>query len=325
MTLTHGCPSTGWMYCLGAAHATAVATLFNEQAQDEVFAAGEFICPATVAPSGTAERVDGGWRLTGTWSYCSGSPYANHFVGHTLVPGPDGHPQPMMFIAPRSQWRRLDDWGKTLGLRGSGSHSIQMENGFVPDHCTIDTHLSQVDVTKGTPGLELHGNPEYAGGQLSFMVIEDAALAVGMAKGALDAYGDLMSTRTTMFPPIQPRTEDPDYQLRYGEAAGLIATAEAATLNAIQQWQDTAAQGPAAVTKEKELTIAAICHEVCGLAWRAVADHLFPTAGSSAVRRGERIERVWRDLSMLHTHAGVAVFLRSIGKRELAKATFGVE
>jgi 3-hydroxy-9,10-secoandrosta-1,3,5(10)-triene-9,17-dione monooxygenase len=325
MTLTHGCPSTGWMYCLGAAHATAVATLFNEQAQDEVFAAGEFICPATVAPSGTAERVDGGWRLTGTWSYCSGSPYANHFVGHTLVPGPDGHPTPMMFIAPRSQWRRLDDWGKTLGLRGSGSHSIQMENGFVPDHCTIDTHLSQVDVTKGTPGLELHGNPEYAGGQLSFMVLEDAALAVGMAKGALDAYGDLMSTRNTMFPPIQPRTEDPDYQLRYGEAAGLIATAEAATLNAIQQWQDTAAQGPAAVTKEKELKIAAICHEVCGLAWHAVADHLFPTAGSSAVRRGERIERVWRDLSMLHTHAGVAVFLRSIAKRELTKARFGVE
>jgi len=243
MTLTHGCPSTGWMYCLGAAHATAVATLFNEQAQDEVFAEGEFICPATVAPSGTAERVAGGWRLTGTWSYCSGSPYANHFVGHTLVPGPDGHPQPMMFIAPRSQWRRLDDWGKTLGLRGSGSHSIQMENGFVPDHCTIDTHLSQVDLTKGTPGLELHGNPEYAGGQLSFMVIEDAAARGGHGQGRAGRVRGPDEHPHHDVPADPARTEDPDYQLRYGEAAGLIATAEAATLNAIQQWQDTAAQG----------------------------------------------------------------------------------
>jgi 3-hydroxy-9,10-secoandrosta-1,3,5(10)-triene-9,17-dione monooxygenase len=325
IALTRGCPSTGWMYCLGAAHAAAVATLFGERCQDEVFATGEFISPATVAPSGTAERVDGGWRLTGTWSYCSGSPYANHFVGHTLVPGADGHPQPMMFIAPRSQWRRLDDWGVTLGLRGSGSHSIQMDGGFVPDHYTLDTHLSHVDVTKGTPGFELHGNPEYAGGQLGFMVIEDAALAVGMAKGALDAYEDLMRTRSTMFPPIQPRTEDVDYQHRYGDAAGLIATAEAATHNAIQQWLEAAERGPAAITKENELRIAAICHEVVGLCWHAVADHLFPTAGSSAVRKGERIERVWRDLSMLHTHAGVAVFLRAIAKRELAKARFGIE
>jgi len=219
MTLTRGCPTTGWMYCLGAAHAVAVATLFSERCQDEVLAKGEFIAPATIAPTGTAERVEGGWRLTGTWSYCSGAPYATHFIGHTNVPGPDGHPQPMMFIAPRSEWRRLDDWGSTLGLRGSGSHSIQMENGFVPDHYTLDTHLSQADVSNGTPGFALHRNPEYAGGQLGFMVIEDAALAIGMALGALDAYEDLMRSRMTMFPPIQLRTEDADYQHRYGDAA----------------------------------------------------------------------------------------------------------
>ena len=40
------------------------------------------------------------------------------------------------------------------------------------------------------------------------------------------------------------------------------------------------------------------------LCWRAVERYLFPTAGSSAVRRGERIERVWRDMSMFVTHAG---------------------
>lgn len=326
IALTRGCPSTGWMFCLGAAHALPAATVFPREVQDEIFASGEFICPATVVPGGTAERTaDGDWVVDGTWGYCSGSPYATHFMGHAMVtPEDGGEPEPMMFIAPRDQWTRLDDWGHALGLKGSGSHSIRITGGRVPDRYTIKTHMSQIDVREGSPGRALHGNPEYGGGQLSFMVMEDAVLAVGMAKGALDAYEDLMRTRTTPFPPIVVRSEDPDFQLRYGKAAGLISTAEAATMDAIRQWREACAQGPAAVTHEHELRLAAICAEVVSLCWRAVERYLFPTAGSSAVRRGERIERVWRDMSMFVTHAGVSTFLATIAKRDLARARFGV-
>ncbi|WP_406316564.1 acyl-CoA dehydrogenase [Streptosporangium sp. NBC_01639] len=327
MALTRGCPSTGWMYTLGAAHALAVATMFPEQAQEEIFAAGDFICPATVMPAGTAERADdGGWVINGTWGYCSGSPYATHFVGHALVSGTAGEPPtPMMFIAPRSQWRRLDDWGQQLGLRGSGSHSITILNGRIPDHFTLDGHMSQFSVAGGTPGLRLHGNPQYGGGPLSFMNLESAALAIGIAKGALDSYEDLMRSRTTLFPPVVQRTHDPDYQYWYGEATGLIATAEAAIINAAQQWQQACEHGSATFTREFEMRIATICNQVVQLCWRAVEQHLLPTAGSSAVRRGERLERVWRDMSMLHTHAGFTVFLAAKAQRELAKARFDIE
>src|SRR5207237_152968 len=83
------------------------------RAQDELFAGGDFICPATVAPAGGAERTgDGHWVLTGTWNYCSGAPYASHFIAHTLVsPAPGQPPEPMMFIAPRSQWELVEDRG----------------------------------------------------------------------------------------------------------------------------------------------------------------------------------------------------------------------
>ncbi|GIH75483.1 acyl-CoA dehydrogenase family protein [Planobispora longispora] len=326
MTLTRACPSTGWMYCLGASHALVVASLFDERTQTELFSGGDFICPATVVPSGTAERTpEGGWRLNGTWNYCSGSPYATHFLGHTMVSPAAGEPAgPMMFIVPRREWTRLDDWGLQLGLKGSGSHGIAMRDALIPAHYTMDTHISQVTVTDGTPGRDLHGNPEYGGGQLSFMVIEDAILAVGMARGALDAYEDLMRSRTAPFPPNLPRAQDPDYQFWYGQAAGMIATGEAAVLSIVREWRETSAEGPAAITQELEMRIAAVCHQVVELCWRAVADYLFPTAGSSAVRQGERIERVWRDMSMFHSHAGFAVFLSTIAKRELAKARFGV-
>ena len=327
IALTRGCPSTGWMYCLGAAHALAVGTLFDERAQEEIFAGGDFICPATIVPNGTAERRgDEGWVLNGTWGYCSGSPYATYFMGHTLVTREEGgEPSPMLFILPRSQWRRLDDWGRQMGLKGTGSHSIKVEDGFVPDHLTIGRHMSEVDVSLGTPGRELHGNPLYGGGQLSFMIMEDAALMIGMAKGALDAYEDLMRNRTTLFPPIVDRVQDPDFQYRYGEAAGMIAAGEAALMQAVQQWTAFATEGPQAVTRERELRIAAICHEVFKLGWGAVERYLFPTAGSSAVRRGERMERVWRDMSMFHTHAGVSIYLATNAKRELAKARFGID
>ncbi|GAA3795951.1 acyl-CoA dehydrogenase family protein [Sphaerisporangium flaviroseum] len=325
MTLTRACPSTGWMYCLGAAHALAVATLFDERAQAEIFD-GDFICPATIMPGGTAERTaDGDWVINGMWSYCSGSPYATHFLGHVLVSPAEGEPPvPMLFIAPRSQWRRLDDWGGQLGLKGSGSHSIVIENARIPDYFTIDTHLSQVTVTEGTPGLALHGNPQYGGGPLSFMILESAVLAVGMALGALDAYEDLMRSRTTSFPPITGRAENPDFQYWYGQAAGMIATAETAITGALQQWIDTCARGSAAFTGEQELRLAGIGREVVKLSWNAVQQYLFPTAGSSSVRNGERVERVWRDMSTLHTHAGVSIYLSSMASREYAMARFGI-
>ncbi len=326
MALARGCPSTGWMYCLGAAHSLAVATMFSEKAQDELFTSPDFICPLMILPSGTAERdPEGGWVLNGTWKYGSGSPYATHFIGHTMVsPGEGRDPEPMVFAAPRSEWRRLDDWGGQLGLNGSGSHSIVMEDGHIPDYFTIEgTHISESSVTDGTPGLDLHGNPAYAGGPLSFMNMEVAALSVGMAKGALDAYEDLMRNRMTVLPPPVPRAENPDYQFWYGEASALIATAEAAVLGAAAEWADLCAR-PGAFTREQDLRLSAVCRHVIKLSWRAVEEHIFPTAGSSAVRWGERIERVWRDMSTFQSHSGISVLLPTMALRELARVRLGV-
>jgi 3-hydroxy-9,10-secoandrosta-1,3,5(10)-triene-9,17-dione monooxygenase len=323
MALARGCPSTGWMYCLGAAHALAAATFFEEEAQDELFASGEFICPLMIVPSGTAERTgDGGWVLDGTWKYGSGSPYATHFMGHTMVDSGGAGPEPMLFVAPRSEWRRLDDWGGQLGLNGSGSHSIVMEGGRIPGHFAIErTHASQAAVDEGTPGLRLHGRPEYAGGPLSFMNLEVAALAVGMATGALDAYEELMRTRTTVVPPIVGRAENPDYQFWYGEATALIATAEAALFGAVQEWNAQCARG--GFTREHDLRLSGVARHVIKLCWRAVEEYLFPTAGSSSVRHGQRIERVWRDMSTFHTHSGISVLLPTMALRELAQLRFG--
>jgi 3-hydroxy-9,10-secoandrosta-1,3,5(10)-triene-9,17-dione monooxygenase len=325
--LARGCPSTAWQYTFGHSHAHAAASLFGEAAQEELFAGGDFICPATIGPVGFAEPAeDGGWIVDGVHRYSSGSPYATHFIGHTLVFGAEGEPPaPMLFAVPRGQWERLDDWGGQLGLKGSGSHSVKIDHAHIPAHHALPgAHIGMTSVVDGTPGLALHGTTLYGGGLLSMIQFQVGALAVGMAAGALDAYGELMRDRTTIYPPITPRAEDADFQLHYGEAAGRIAAARGALSDAVRQWHETADAGSAAFTREVDVRLSLISREALRLAWNAVSEHLFPTAGSSAVREGERIERIWRDMSTLHSHAGVSIFLAKVACRELAQVVFDV-
>ena len=107
---------------------------------------------------------------------------------------PEGPPAPMLFIAPRSQWTRLDDWGQQLGMKGSGSHTVRFENAVIPDRFVKPgTSLMEMDVCGGTPGLRLHGNPLYAGSSYSFFLLEAAAVCTGIAKNGLAAFDELMA------------------------------------------------------------------------------------------------------------------------------------
>ncbi|WP_410655414.1 acyl-CoA dehydrogenase family protein [Amycolatopsis sp. lyj-112] len=315
--LTRACASTGWMYCLGAAHSLFVGSMFGEKAQAEIFSGGDFIAPLVNAPQGTARRAaDGGWILDGVWRYCSGAPYATHLIGNAVIAGDDGGPsRPLLFIAPRDQWERLDDWGGQLGLKGSGSHSIRISGGHIPDHFGLEVPFEEISVTGGTPGRDLHEHPQYGGAPASSMALEGAHIALGMCQGALDAYTELMFSRTTILPPFPPRVEDPDFQLWYGQASSMIDAAETLVFATARRWHELSEQPLGAFTPEEDLRIALTCREATQLAWRAVDEIIQPTAGSTSVREGERLERVWRDLSTGRTHVSSAVLLTTMANR----------
>jgi 3-hydroxy-9,10-secoandrosta-1,3,5(10)-triene-9,17-dione monooxygenase len=317
MILCRADPSTGWMYCLGAAHSLFAGSMFEERTQAEIFSGGDFIAPLVNAPHGTARRAaDGGWILDGVWRYCSGAPYATHFIGNTVIVGDDGSPpRPLLFIAPRDQWEMLNDWGGQLGLRGSGSHSIRISDGHIPAHYGLEVNFEEISVTGGTPGRDLHEHPQYGGAPASSMALEGAHIAVGMCQGALEAYTELMFSRTTILPPFPPRVEDSDFQLWYGQASSMIDAAETLVLATARRWHELSEQPLGAFTAEEDLRIALTCREATQLAWRAVDEIIQPTAGSTAVRAGERLERIWRDLSTGRTHVSSAVLLTTVANR----------
>jgi 3-hydroxy-9,10-secoandrosta-1,3,5(10)-triene-9,17-dione monooxygenase len=322
--IARNCPSTGWMLSQSINHTITVGSFFSEEAQAAIFAegGGEFRAPLTAKPEGTAEpTADGGWKITGTFHYNSGAPYSTHMMSHAIpTEMPDGSkPEPMLFIARRDQYEVLDDWGDVLGLKGSGSNSIKFDGGYIPGNYALPGQTFLTLDPKQAVGRELHENPMYAGSTLTFFLLGGANVATGTAMGAVDEYEDLLRTKQIPSPPFTPRTEDQDYQRWFGTAYGQVATAQAALDSYARQWIDLSARR--AWTREEDLRLAGICREVVNnLCWTAVHTVL-RTAGSSSIRNGQRMERVWRDYSQLYSHGWA--FLHDIAARDLTRERVG--
>jgi 3-hydroxy-9,10-secoandrosta-1,3,5(10)-triene-9,17-dione monooxygenase len=327
--VARGCPSTAWCLALTSNHALMVGSWFPEEAQDEAFADGRFTCASVAAPvSEPARKVDGGWELRGKVSYCSGIPYSTWFMGQALTPGDEsGTPGPMLlFVAPKGTWRMLDDWGDILGFKGSGSQSILFEGGRIPDRYVLEeTSMINVDVGRGTPGVALHGNPMYGGRALSIFTMCLAAVMVGAAYNALDEYEAQMEARRTTMPPIVPRKLDPDFQRYFGAGWAKTATAEAALRDCAEQHMELCrrqAEEGTPYTYEDDMLLGCIGREVMVQTWETVQSDLVRTIGASLMKEGERIERIYRDLSIGNAHRNTS--LRDWAYRELALAHFGL-
>ncbi|MQA09549.1 MAG: acyl-CoA dehydrogenase [Pseudonocardiaceae bacterium] len=330
LELARGCVSTAWCMGLASGHALQVGSYFGERTQREVFGEGDFRAASVASPSVIAKRSTNGWVLNGTVGYCSGVPYSTHFMGQALpegVPPDEAEGQMLLYVAPRSEWTMLDDWGDTLGLRGSGSHSIRFTDGRLPRHYVLErTSMVDVDVSDGTPGLTLHGNPVYCGRSLGVFTLSLAAIMVGGGYNALDEYENQMRTRKTPLPPMVPRIEDGDFQRWYGAAFGKLATAEAALLRCADEHAELCertANGGEPYSAEDEQRVGVIAREIMVQVWETVEQDLFRSVGASTIRAGTRFERLYRDLSMCACHRNTAY--RDPLYRRLAQLHLGID
>jgi 3-hydroxy-9,10-secoandrosta-1,3,5(10)-triene-9,17-dione monooxygenase len=301
--LSRGCPSSGWVYALTAGHAHTV-TMWPEQGQIELFGDGDFRCPLSNLPA-PAVRADGGYRIDGWWDYGSGCDTATHFIGGIAVAGADGQPPTDTRWAAfaRAAYRIVDNWD-TLGMRGTGSRRVVVEDLFVPDHHTVPSPNPDRPIVD-FPGRNVHDNPIYRGGAIvPLLVSEPAAVAVGIAQGAIDHYIELLQTRRQYGPASPLRREVSMFQRDLGQATALVDTAHAALMQVAAAWTAQAreaADSGIAPTDEAQRRLLLICQQIVELATAAV-DVVFRTAGTSATRKGEAVERCFRDVNMIRTH-----------------------
>ncbi|MGH6991647.1 MAG: acyl-CoA dehydrogenase family protein, partial [Stellaceae bacterium] len=190
MEVARGCPSSGWVLALVAGHPIMFA-VFPDEAQFDAYGMnGEFRAPAVGSPA-HAEPAPGGWRVSGAWDYASGCDIATHLIGGAERTGPNGHPIHMHILVERGQFTIIDNW-RMVGMQGSGSRRAVVDNIFVPAHRAVDWTI-WMDNPPIDMANRLLKNPVYHGRKPTFFIAEAVAVAVGIARGALDLYEEVLT------------------------------------------------------------------------------------------------------------------------------------
>lgn len=325
LTVATGDPGVGWYLALASHHALVVGAMFDEQAQREIFGPeGEYRGPHRPAPMGKATRAEGGWTLSGTWDYCSGIPYATHVMVDAMTPSANGgDPANTLFVVPMEQATMHHDWGggSLLGMQSSGSNAVEIHDVFVPDHWTTDWGAMHEPGPR--PGLDLHRNPLYAGMFRSPYHAGLVCAITGAARAAIDELEEILTTKKTFKPPQVPRYTHHDHQRVFGLATALANSAEALIMRVAdlyteygQRWLD----GGQPFTAEEDIALYQMLQQAGQMATRAV-EECFAVAGSSAAKRGQRLLRYYRDVSMYRGHISAQYLTTSV---EYSAVHFGL-
>jgi 3-hydroxy-9,10-secoandrosta-1,3,5(10)-triene-9,17-dione monooxygenase len=150
-------------------------------------------------PTGKAEKVSGGWRLSGRWSFSSGCDHC-HGVVLGAIPGAreiDGRPLPdfRSFLLLPDQYRIEDNW-HVAGLRGTGSKDIVVDGALVPEHRS-QSHLDYA-LNLPLPGHERNDGPLYRLPQPVVFNVALAASVLGSARGFIEVWTQETSARVVL-------------------------------------------------------------------------------------------------------------------------------
>jgi alkylation response protein AidB-like acyl-CoA dehydrogenase len=293
-----GCGSTGWVYGLLASHQWLVAC-FPRAAQDEVWQDRGAVATGTYAPVGQAVAADGGYRLSGTGSFCSGCDNAQwQFLGG-MIPQPDGTRKPGFFLVPTTDCSIDDNW-HTMGLAGTGSKNIVTRDVFVPAHRAL-AFSELLDAT--APGMRGNPNPLYRQSFLAVLPIAIVSPVLGMAEGALADFLAMAGVRTTLGAVAggnRRMAELTTVQLRAAEASALIDAARLLMARDLAEALAAATRGEAIGidVRLRNRRDQAFCVRLLVQA----IDALFLAAGGQGLFLEQPLQRAWRDAHAAASH-----------------------
>ena len=188
------CPSSAWILGVIAVHNWQLAVFDDRAAQDVWAEDPTVLISSSYAPVGKVKVVDGGFRLSGRWSFSSGSQHCKWAFLGAVVPTPEA-PFDMAnyrtFLLPISDYRIVDNWD-VVGLQGTGSHDIVVEDVFVPEY---RTHKSMDGFLCNNPGNAVNSAPLYHMPFMQVFVRAVCTATLGACEGALDAFIEVAKTR----------------------------------------------------------------------------------------------------------------------------------
>ena len=296
--------AAGWALMIGVENLGFASAFLQPDVAEEVIAKHpEAIFCGALNPQGRANRVDGGVRVSGRWPFASGCLHADWFWGQCIIEE-GGKPREMLeVLVPRSQFRVLDTW-HVAGLRGSGSHDVEIEDVFVADRFTTRVGAGRMHVR----------GPLFRLPALSRLAYNKVGVATGIARAALDAFVELASQRVPrgMSAPLRERRFA---QESVAEAETLLGSARAFVFETVEElWQETLA-GRTSTLRQRALVQIACVKAVMASA-RAV-EIVHAAAGTHANALTSPLERRMRDVHVVGQHIVVSPALIEPASRVL--------
>jgi 3-hydroxy-9,10-secoandrosta-1,3,5(10)-triene-9,17-dione monooxygenase len=312
MELARVSPSAGWVAGVIGVHPWQLA-LFDERAQQEMWGKD----PATMHsssynPTGTAEKVAGGYKLSGCWSFSSGCDLCRGVMLGAMCGtreiGNKSVPDFRSFLLLGDQYRIDDNW-HVAGLKGTGSKDIVVEDAFVPEYRS----QSHFDYALGLPlpGQERNVGPLY---RLPWSVVFHTALAssvLGAARGFVDTWVALTRERTLSFG--GRAADDALTQQRLAETLWYIdVTVTRMRADVAELWQMAEAGVPTSMHVRAQVRWN--LNRGCELVAQAVAE-LFRAATGRAVFADHPLQQRFQDLqtAMAHAYMGPDPLARALG------------
>jgi 3-hydroxy-9,10-secoandrosta-1,3,5(10)-triene-9,17-dione monooxygenase len=289
--LGQACGSSAWVQMVVACHAWCLA-MFDDAAQQAVWGRDPetLIASAFGFTTGKGRPVDGGYWVEGDWVFSSGSNLCEWIILGTRLEQP-GPPTSIWTLLPRTDWEILDTW-HAAGLRGSASNDIRVKGAFVPREFSLD--ISFMPSAVPTPGSQVNPNPMYGLPLAGFFYFNVTSEALGIARGALDAYASQLAERGDR-PNLFGR------QVRLAESSAEVDAAEALIRHDVETIDRILHHGePIPPTFQARLgRDLSFMVKMCTQA----VDRLTTAVGAGGMRDDNPVHRASRDLHAISNHA----------------------
>lgn len=290
--------SAGWIIMIGATSGLVSGYMPPEVAR-EIYGPADTIAGGVFAPRGKAVKVDGGYRASGRWPFGSGSEHCRWLLGGCVVIDDGkpvllgrGIPDSRMMLFPAADVRILDTWD-VAGLRGTGSHDLEVSDVFVPAERAVSLVLDR-------PRAD---GPLFRFPVFGLLALGIAAVATGIARTAIDELVELAGGKT---PTGSKRVlaERGVIQMQVAQAEAALESSRAWLRSTVAEAWDTA-RSTGAIPVAQRATLRLAATEAVMRSVKAV-DLMYEAGGGTAIYAASPLQRCFRDVHVVTQHAMVA-------------------
>ncbi|MHA6793487.1 acyl-CoA dehydrogenase family protein [Pseudonocardia bannensis] len=295
-----GCGASSWYgfilnmtdWIVGGMHQEAQDAVWGDSPDNVV------CCPLTPSPGWKARRVPGGVRLSGEWGYTSGCMHASWaLLGFPVLDDADNIVDSAVALVPMSEITIKDTWN-VIGMSGTGSNTLVVDDAFVPDNLTMDM---SGPLSNNYPTSHPEEHMFLSDPAATFWTCVHPSI-LGLAQAALELTQERMTAKpkpiTYTF--YQDATRAPSVQFNIAQAAIMI---DAATLQARAAADEIDAQSRtgqhlAPADRHRNIMRSANMVRLC----RGAVDLLLDVQGAGAFALANPLQRIWRDLNACSRH-----------------------